>query len=388
MKMFKRFSLIIFLLYYITSTPITIKSNIYNKISLNTDITEIMFESKNKDYITIELIFSYPSKYFTTFNEYNAEIESNTLSEAKNTNQTDIIIKSELNLGKNKVVTKTKNSNANGVILAIFKKDNKDHKSQNEYVYIKYTLNDNYEKEKYWVKNTKINLQQENGFLFINFDGINQIDNEINLDNLKTDFDINIFDKATLESLFENIYAYIYENEKIEIKPLISRIMKFKGKTIKSDMFLKIESNLTDNKERILLINAKVNNNNTEESNIHYEYLTFQLNNENNNNSNINTNNNTNNNNTEENQEISDEEVEENRNKNKTFLFIFLGIFAAVIIITFIAIFIYIKFHEGQEDNTIEEDRDYSGIGGIINKNDNYEKEDDTTNDNFTGTET
>ena len=386
MKMFKRFSLIIFLLYYITSTPITIKSNIYNKISLNTDITEIMFESKNKDYITIELIFSYPSKYFTTFNEYNAEIESNTLSEAKNTNQTDIIIKSELNLGKNKVVTKTKNSNANGVILAIFKKDNKDHKSQNEYVYIKYTLNENNEKEKYWVKNTKINLQQENGFLFINFDGINQIDNEINLDNLKTDFDINIFDKATLESLFENIYAYIYENEKIEIKPLISRIMKFKGKTIKSDMFLKIESNFTNNKERILLINAKVNNNNTEESNIHYEYLTFQLNNENNNNSN--NSNNTNNNNTEENQEISDEEVEENRNKNKTLLFIFLGIFAAVIIITFIAIFIYIKFHEGQEDNTIEEDRDYSGIGGIINKNDNYEKEDDTTNDNFTGTET
>ena len=385
MKMFKRFSLIIFLLYYITSNPITIKSNIYNKISLNTDITEIMFESKNKDYITIELIFSYPSKYFTTFNEYNAEIESNTLSEAKNTNQTDIIIKSELNLGKNKVVTKTKNSNANGVILAIFKKDNKDHKSQNEYVYIKYTLNENYEKEKYWVKNTKINLEQENGFLFINFDGINQIDNEINLDNLKTDFDINIFDKATLESLFENIYAYIYENEKIEIKPLISRIMKFKGKTIKSDMFLKIESNFTNNKERILLINAKVNNNNTEESNIHYEYLTFQLNNENNNNSN---NNNTNNNNTEENQEISDEEVEKNRNKNKTFLFIFLGIFAAVIIITFIAIFIYIKFHEGQEDNAIEEDRDYSGIGGIINKNDNYEKEDDTTNDNFTGTET
>ena len=385
MKIFKRVSLIICLLYYITSTPITIKSNIYNKISLNTDITEIMFESKNKDYITIELIFSYPSKYFTTFNEYNAEIESNTLSEAKNTNQTDIIIKSELNLGKNKVVTKTKNSNANGVILAIFKKDNKDHKSQNEYVYIKYTLNENYEKEKYWVKNTKINLEQENGFLFINFDGINQIDNEINLDNLKTDFDINIFDKATLESLFENIYAYIYENEKIEIKPLISRIMKFKGKTIKSDMFLKIESNFTNNKERILLINAKVNNNNTEESNIHYEYLTFQLNNENNNNSN---NTNTNNNNTEENQEISDEEVEENRNKNKTFLFIFLGIFAAVIIITFIAIFIYIKFHEGQEDNTIEEDRDYSGIGGIINKNDNYEKEDDTTNDNFTGTET
>lgn len=387
MKIFKRFSLIIFLLYYITSTPITIKSNIYNKISLNTDITEIIFESKNKDYITIELIFSYPSKYFITFNEYNAEIESNTLSEAKNTNQTDIIIKSELNLGKNKVVTKTKNSNANGVILAIFKKDNKDDKSQNDFVYIKYTLNENNEKEKYLVKNTKINLQQENGFLFINFDGINQIDNEINLDNLKTDFNINIFDKANLESLFENIYAYIYENEKIEIKPLISRIMKFKGKTIKSDMFLKIESNLTDNKERILLINAKVNNNNTEESNIHYEYLTFQLNNENNNNSNNNTNNNINNN-TEENQEISDEEVEENRNKNKTFLFIFLGIFAAVIIITFIAIFIYIKFHEGQEDNTIEEDRDYSGIGGIINKNDNYEKEDDTTNDNFTGTET
>ena len=386
MKIFKCFSLIIFLLYYITSTPITIKSNIYNKISLNIDITEIKFESKNKDYITIELIFSYPSKYFTTFNEYNAEIESNTLSEAKNTNQTDIIIKRELNLGKNKVVIKTKNSNANGVILAIFKKDNKDDKSQNDFVYIKYTLNENNEKEKYLVKNTKINLQQENGFLFINFDGINQIDNEINLDNLKTDFNINIFDKANLESLFENIYAYIYENEKIEIKPLISRIMKFKGKTIKSDMFLKIESNLTDNKERILLINAKVNNNNTEESNIHYEYLTFQLNNENNNNSN--NSNNTNNNNTEENQEISDEEVEENRNKNKTFLFIFLGIFAAVIIITFIAIFIYIKFHEGQEDNTIEEDRDYSGIGGIINKNDNYEKEDDTTNDNFTGTET
>ena len=368
---------IIILIYFTASSPITIKSNIYNKISLNQEVTEIILSTNNYNYITIELIFSNQSNYFTSFNEYNTEIESNSFKEFQKSNQTDLIIKSELFLGKNKILLRTKDSNKNDIILTIFEKEKKDNKGQNDFVYIKYSLSENIESEKYMIKNTKIQLEQDSEFLYIYFDGINQIDEEINLENLKSNFDIKIFDKIELESLYENIYAYIYDNEKLENKALSNRSMKFKGKTVKSDMFIKIELNKNDNKEQIILISAKVNYNNIEESVLHYEYLTFQ---------NFKENEKINNGTNGNKEDSQEEEVKANRENNKKILFIITGSFVVIIIISFISIVSYIKCHEVSNENVIEEDQDYSNIGGIINKTEVTEKE-DTTEDSRTNEE-
>ena len=71
-----------------------------------------------------------------------------------------------------------------------------------------------------------------------------------------------------------------------------------------------------------------------------------------------------------------EEKVNENREKNKIILFIFLGSFLLIILITFIIISIYIRKHNLDIDGTIEEDQDYSNIGGITGGS----EKDDTKN--------
>ena len=71
-----------------------------------------------------------------------------------------------------------------------------------------------------------------------------------------------------------------------------------------------------------------------------------------------------------------DNEVKDNREKNKIILFIFLGSFLLIILITFIIISIYIRKHNLDIDGTIEEDQDYSNIGGITGGS----EKDDTKN--------
>ena len=71
-----------------------------------------------------------------------------------------------------------------------------------------------------------------------------------------------------------------------------------------------------------------------------------------------------------------DNEVNENREKNKIILFIFLGSFLVIILITFIIISIYIRKHNLDIEGTIEEDQDYSNIGGITGGS----EKDDTKN--------
>ena len=343
----KLFLSLLFLIYYTKATPTEIQSNIYNKISLSQELTEIILKSENYHYIEVELVFSHQSKYYTTFNEYTEENELYINKEAQKTNQTDLIINSELILGKNKVLLKTNNDNEKGVILSIFLKENK---GENDFVYIKYTLSENIQDEIYAIKDTKIKAEQKEGMLFIYFNGINQINNEKKLSNITSDFYIKIFDKKTLESLYENIYSYIYDSNNIKEKPLISKTIKLKGATIKSDMFVKLESNKNDNKEQILLISAKVDNSENEEEIFHYEYLTFKISSGNNNNDGK----------TEEDEE---KEIKENRKKNESLLFIFLGVFVLIIVITFVLMFVYLKIYSVRE--IIEEDQDYSNIGGI-----------------------
>ena len=71
-----------------------------------------------------------------------------------------------------------------------------------------------------------------------------------------------------------------------------------------------------------------------------------------------------------------EEKVNENRDKNKIILFIFLGSFLVIILITFIIISIYIRKHNLDIEGTIEEDQDYSNIGGITGAS----EKDDTKN--------
>ena len=137
-------------------------------------------------------------------------------------------------------------------------------------------------------------------------------------------------------------------------------------------MFVKLKPNQNDNKEQILLINAKVyNDDNEKEEILHYEFLTFKINDPQNG--------------TDEKteDEKEEEEVKQHREDNQTLLFIFLGIFVGLILITFIIIFVYLKCYGGGD--AIEEDQDYSNIGGITATSSN--EKDGTTDDNKTADE-
>ena len=64
--------------------------------------------------------------------------------------------------------------------------------------------------------------------------------------------------------------------------------------------------------------------------------------------------------------EITDEDVRKNRENNRTLLFCILAGFVAIVLITFIAVYSYLKCHENSVNpQVIEEDQNYSDIGGL-----------------------
>ena len=69
--------------------------------------------------------------------------------------------------------------------------------------------------------------------------------------------------------------------------------------------------------------------------------------------------------------EITDEDVKKNREKNKSLLFFILAGFVGIVLITFIVVYSYLKCHENTvSPQVIEEDQNYSDIGGLTpNKN-------------------
>ena len=66
----KIFSLIIFSIYFSKGSLITLKKNIYQRIDLNSEITELIISPESSKYINLELIFSLQSNYIITFNYY------------------------------------------------------------------------------------------------------------------------------------------------------------------------------------------------------------------------------------------------------------------------------------------------------------------------------
>ena len=64
--------------------------------------------------------------------------------------------------------------------------------------------------------------------------------------------------------------------------------------------------------------------------------------------------------------EITDEDIKKNREKNKNLLFFILAGFVAIVLITFIVVYSYLKCHENPvSPQVIEEDQNYSDIGGL-----------------------
>ena len=64
--------------------------------------------------------------------------------------------------------------------------------------------------------------------------------------------------------------------------------------------------------------------------------------------------------------EITDEDVKKNREKNKSLLFFILAGFVGIVLITFIVVYSYLKCHENTvSPQVIEEDQNYSDIGGL-----------------------
>ena len=119
------------------------------------------------------------------------------------------------------------------------------------------------------------------------------------------------------------------------------------------------------------MIYAKVEDtNNPVEYILHYKYLQIGSEEDANTDDNIN-------------QELTDEKVNENREKNKLLFYIIMAVFVGIIIITFIIVFSYIKCHNNKNIDDIEEETDYSNIGGI-RANRTYE---DKTDDDKTADE-
>ena len=345
MRFFIKLSFHIILLIYISaqSDIYHLEPNIFTKIDIKSDITEILLSSEVSNYIILQLIFSHPSKYISTFNLYDEELVIKNYNEHDySKNNSDIIIDSELNLGMNKVILTTNNDNNTNVILSIFSKEiNNINDDIKDFIYIKYILRENRYNQEFYIEDNTIKLEQNLDKINIYFRGINQLNNYTKIEEVIAQFNIRIFDKQFLESLYENIYISIYDDENISKEVLISEYITMKGNLIKNDNQMKIASKINDNKEQILLIYAKLITNN-DKIFLHYKYNTFKVDN--------------NNNNTNDDEEV---DVEKNREKNIILLIIFCGVFLFVILITSVGFYCYINFHENE--NT----EDYSNIEGI-----------------------
>ena len=349
----------IFLIFYAKIASEDIKENIYNRILLDGDTHKIKLDFNNYDYIGVEIILSHPSKYTTTFNPYETIVISNS---------TNFLIQDH-SFGKSKLVIEKNKSIMQNNLYILFKlKNGQDNK--NCFAFLKYNYITNIEDEKYNITNPNITLNEGNKTFKINFEGINPNGNIYNLENITTNFYIGIFEKKTLQSFCENFYISFYEPE-IGAKALNNKTIEKKGEEIKDSISLEIEGYKVDNNAQILLIYAKVEDtNNPVEYILHYKYL--QIGSE----EDAHTDDNNN-------QDLTDEKVNENREKNKLLFYIIMAVFVGIIIITFIIVFSYIKCHNNKNVDDIEEETDYSNIGGI-RANRTYE---DKTDDDKTADE-
>ena len=369
------------------------QQNILKEIELKDSDYQIILaiESAKDQYMTVEYIFSHPSKFDYTFNQYdiddnktklysNKDAESNEnifyfdenvqvfplnqkrmLSSDFSENQTDIISDKESIYGKNKVYLKL-NDQIENIVFSIFPKEQL---KGTEKLYIKYKITENKEDKKYTLNNAKIGLTQDKDMLNITFEGI-KYDDSINFTNIIVNYQIKLFDKNSLESMFEeNIYLYAFDTQ---AKALFSTNLILKGKVTQDKNYLVIKAPLNENKEQLLLINVKITNKDlSDEELLQYEVY----------------------NNIivkeqskervwpdEDKKKKDDDEIDakKNREENRPILILILGLFIGSVVITFIGVFIYIQYF-AKKDGNIEEDQDYKDVGGIVTAGEDKDKE-------------
>lgn len=368
------------------------QQNILKEIELKDSDYQIILaiESAKDQYMTVEYIFSHPSKFDYTFNKYdiddnktklysNKDAESNEnifyfdenvqvfplnlkrmLSSDFSENQTDIINDKESIYGKNKVVLKL-NDQIENIVFSLFKKEQL---KGTEKLYIKYKISENKEAKKYTLNSAKIDLTQDKDMLNLTFEGIKY--DSIDCTNITVNYQIKLFDKNSLESMFEeNIYLYALDTQ---AKALFSTSLILKGKVTQDKNYLVIKAPLNENKEQLLLINAKITNKDlNDEELLQYEVY----------------------NNIivkeqskervwpdEDQKKKDDDEIDakKNREENRPILILILGLFIGSVVITFIGVFIYIQYF-AKKDGNIEEDQDYKDVGGIVTAGEDKDKE-------------
>lgn len=340
------------------------EENKFQHINLKESETQIVFinKDKSKEKMYVELIFSHPSKYFVTFNQYDGEIDENSnlnlfyldneeifisplrkLSSNYTENQTDLIEKEEKYFGRNMITLKL-GQDIKNIILSVFREEEMQGESD-EKIIVRYKYN---EKDEYNLQSTKIINEIEKDILNITFTGISTKNENESVKNISVEYIIDVFDKNILQLKYENIYFYAFNEE----KGLFSKHLKIKGDIIKKTNYLKIKAQLNDKKEQLLLIRAKVKNKNiNEEYLLQYEVIEFKV--------------------EEESGERKWSE-DDNNNKdeaidNKNKLIIIIISFGSIIFLTFIVVFIYFALNKKRDldlDPIIDGD-DYKNIGQI-----------------------
>ena len=423
--------------------PIELDENIFREATLEESTTEFLFPipSPRTQTMLVEIIMSHPSKYTVTFNQYDIEEqellkssqsnkETLQVEDPKNSNifylngdieerfihpkrrlasdfsenQTNLIEKEEIALGKNKVFLNL-DENMKKIILSVFKSDEGD--DQVGKIYIKYIITPNIEEEKYTLKDTKIDFKQDKDMFNITFSGVQQ--SNMNLKDFTVLYNIKLYDSETLYSNYENIYYYAINDK---VTPLFSTIIRLKGDATKEDNHLKIKAPLNNKATQLLLVNAHAKNGDENEQLLQYEVSDFKVEEESeervwpeekeeekekekekekenekeeekekekeNEKEEEKEKEKEKENEKKEKEKSDEEKYEENRNSNKTTLIIIMCSFGGSIIITFIGVFIYLLFF-AKKDTNIEEEQDYKNVGGIV-KNDDKDKENKNMN--------
>ena len=396
-------SLLLLINYSFSADPIELEQNTFKKVVLTEDETQILLSiSTQTSRMSVDVALSHPSDYKITFNQYDIEPASfkeiiepqnskefhlneeemfihpkRRLSSIFDTNQTDLIENEDLLVGQSKITLKL-GQEMKKIVLTVLKDENaKADSTVEKAIFVKYKLVEEQEKKKYQLKKEEITMSQDKDMLSINFGGVEQLEENANLTNFVSVYNVNLFDKQTLTSKYENVYLYACE----ETQSLLSTNIKLKGEATKADNYLKIKAPLNDKKDQALLINAKVKNGDEEEQILHYKLFDFKVE-------------------EESGERVWPEEKEEEKEKekekekkkekekekekegeipenptnttnsstdgkekNEYILFIIMGSFGGIVILTFIIVFIYVKINGNKTD--IEEDTDYKDIGKI-----------------------
>ena len=300
----------------------------------------------------IEIMFSHPSRYSISFNKYKkgSIIVDDNSAERKfspdySNNQTGLILNEEKNIGKNRLIlniSKTLEDSTNDIIIYIKRNDNFV-SGEEDKVMIRYLSNAT--NEKYFLNNTKINLEKDKNALNLTFGGISLYGNENkSFSFLSANYTIDIFEKETLEKNLENIYSYaLYNDKRISLYHEEFRVQP----DISKNNFRNINNiTIKTKKELLLLIKVKAFNSSRI---LQYEAVTFKLT-------------------TDSSGKDTDEiDTDKNIKENKTTLIIILSFYSASVLLTFICVFIYLTIRKKSEvnNNKNAEEYDYKNIGEI-----------------------